>query len=167
MKEGKQIFEKVRVGRLRLRNRLVRSATWLGLAAPDGTLPEEAFATYRELAEGGVGAIEASGNSTSVAGVRPGRGEAYFLPFAARLARAVPVPVILVGGLRSRAAMQRVLDETDVALLSLSRPLLRDPDWPDRLRRGLSDASRCISCNRCYSTPGHRCVFRASDGGAR
>ena len=96
MKEGKQIFEEVRVGRLRLRNRLVRSATWLGLAAPDGTLPEEAFATYRELAEGGVGAIEVSGNGTSVAGVRPGRGEAYFLPFAARLAREVPVPVILV-----------------------------------------------------------------------
>lgn len=56
MKEGKQIFEEVRVGRLRLRNRLVRSATWLGLAAPDGTLPEEAFATYRELAEGGAAA---------------------------------------------------------------------------------------------------------------
>lgn len=50
--------------------------------------------------------------------------------------------------------MQRVLDETDVALLSLSRPLLREPDWPDRLRRGLSDASRCISCNRCYSASG-------------
>ena len=60
MKEGKQIFEEVRVGRLRLRNRLVRSATWLGLAAPDGTLPEEAFAPYRELAEGGVGASSSS-----------------------------------------------------------------------------------------------------------
>lgn len=134
---------------------------------PGGIEPPEALEIARLLAGAGIDAIEASGNGTSVTGVRPGRGEAYFLPFAARLAREVPVPVILVGGLRSRAAMQRVLDETDVALLSLSRPLLREPDWPDRLRRGVSDASPCISCNRCYSTPGHRCVFRTNGGGPR
>ena len=75
MKEGKQIFEEVRVGRLRLRNRLVRSATWLGLAAPDGTLPEEAFATYRELAEGGVGAMRFLDRGRPV--VIPGTGHTY------------------------------------------------------------------------------------------
>lgn len=132
-----------------------------------GLEPDESIAMCRLLAADGIDAIEASGNGTSVAGVRAGRGEAYFLPYAARLARKVPVPVALVGGLRSRAAMQSVLDETDIALLSLSRPLLREPDWPEALRRGLSDSSRCISCNRCYSTPGHRCVFRADRGGAR
>ena len=135
--------------------------------APGGLEPEESLALCRLLAADGIDAIETSGNGTSVAGVRPGRGEAYFLPFAARLAREVPVPVILVGGLRSRAVMQRVLDETDVALLSLSRPLLCEPDLPERFRRGDADASRCVSCNRCYSTPAHRCVFRLAKGVAR
>ncbi|MBR4250808.1 MAG: hypothetical protein IKQ15_00715 [Kiritimatiellae bacterium] len=51
MKTKKAIFEEVRAGGLRMRNRLVRSATWLGLAAPDGALPEEVFDVYRELAE--------------------------------------------------------------------------------------------------------------------
>ena len=134
---------------------------------PGGLEEEESIALCRLLAEDGIDAIEASGNGTSVAGVRAGCGEAYFLPFAARLAREVPVPVILVGGLRSREAMQGVLDGTDVELLSLSRPLLCEPDWPERLRRGESDASRCVSCNRCYSTPGHRCAFRPREEGAR
>lgn len=129
--------------------------------APGGIEPPEALEIARLLAAAGVDAIETSGNGTSVAGVRPGRGEAYFLSFATSLARAIAVPVILVGGLRSRATMQRILDETDIALLSLSRPLLREPDWPDRLRSGVSDASRCVSCNCCYSTSGHRCVFRS------
>ena len=113
MKEGKHIFEEVRVGRLRLRNRLVRSATWLGLAAPDGTLPEEAFATYRELAEGGVGAIEASGNGTSVAGVRPGRGEAYFLPFAAHDAFAGVALEVLHGEVADEFVIRPVAPRRD------------------------------------------------------
>ena len=134
---------------------------------PGGLEPDESLELCRLLSADGIDAIETSGNGTSVAGVRAGCGEAYFLPFAARLAREVSTPVILVGGLRSRAAMQRVLDETDVALLSLSRPLIREPDWPEALRRGLSDKSRCISCNRCYATFGHRCVFRTAGGGSR
>ena len=40
-----------------MKNRLFRSATWDGLACPDGTLNDEIYAIYRELAEGGIGAI--------------------------------------------------------------------------------------------------------------
>ena len=104
--------------------------------------------------------VEVSGNGTSVAGVRAGRGEAYFATFAERLAEEVDVPVILVGGLRSRETMQRVLDETGVELLSLSRPLLFDLAFPAKLAAGKVDASGCVSCNACYSTPEHRCRFR-------
>ena len=85
--------------------------------------------------------IEVSGNGTSVAGVCAGRGEAYFAPFARRLADEVHIPVLLVGGLRSREAMQRVLDETGIELLSLSRPLLFDPAFPAKLEAGELDAS--------------------------
>lgn len=53
----KKLFESVRLGNLTLKNRLIRSATWEGLALPDGGIPEETYGIYRELAEGGVGAI--------------------------------------------------------------------------------------------------------------
>ena len=51
------IFEPVQLKNLALKNRLVRSATWEGIAAKDGGIVENAYAIYRELAKGGVGAI--------------------------------------------------------------------------------------------------------------
>lgn len=125
-----------------------------------GLEEDEALEICRILADEGIDSIEVSGNGTSVAGIRPGYGEAYFAPFAARLASEVDVPIIVVGGLRSRETMQRILDETGIELLSLSRPLLFDPAFPRKLESGEVDASRCVSCNGCYSSFQHRCVFR-------
>ena len=70
------------------------------------------------------------------------------------------VPVILVGGLRSLDVMQKILDSTKIELLSLSRPLLRDLDFPNKLREGMCTESACVSCNACYGSHAHRCVFR-------
>ena len=53
----KKIFEAVELKNLTVRNRLVRSATWEGIANPDGSVTEEAYDIYSELAKGGVGAI--------------------------------------------------------------------------------------------------------------
>jgi len=53
----KKIFEPIECNHLKLRNRLVRSATWEGIARPDGSVTDEAFEIYENLAKGGVGAI--------------------------------------------------------------------------------------------------------------
>ena len=53
----KKIFEPVELHNLKLKNRLVRSATWEGAARPDGSMRTEAYSIYDELAKGGVGAI--------------------------------------------------------------------------------------------------------------
>ena len=53
----KRIFEPVKMNYIELSNRLVRSATWEGIANPDGSVTEEAYDIYAELAKGGVGAI--------------------------------------------------------------------------------------------------------------
>jgi len=42
---------------IELKNRLVRSATWEGIANPDGSVTKEAYDIYAELAKDGVGAI--------------------------------------------------------------------------------------------------------------
>ena len=53
----KKIFKPVNIGKLALKNRLVRSATWENLAADDGRMTEKLFNVYEELAKGGVGLI--------------------------------------------------------------------------------------------------------------
>ncbi|MBQ7733770.1 MAG: hypothetical protein IJT58_07105 [Synergistaceae bacterium] len=57
MKSVKKVFEEITIKNMKLRNRLVRSATWEGIADSDGTINDEAYNIYRELAQGGVGAI--------------------------------------------------------------------------------------------------------------
>ncbi|MBQ9552895.1 MAG: NADH:flavin oxidoreductase, partial [Clostridia bacterium] len=123
----------------------------------------ESLAICEVLAEAGIDSIEVSGNGTSVQGVRAGKSEGYFAPFATALAEKVNVPVICVGGWRSIGRMENVLNDTRIAFLSLSRPLLREPDWPNKLKSGESTVSKCVSCNACYTSPSHRCVFRKRD----
>ena len=36
----RRVFEPVKIGNLELKNRLVRSATWEGIAHPDGSMTE-------------------------------------------------------------------------------------------------------------------------------
>ncbi len=120
----------------------------------------ESLALCKLLAENGIDSIEVSGNGTSVSGIRAHVNEGYFLPFAARPAEEVDVPVMLVGGLRALDTMEAVLNRTKIELISLSRPLLCEPDLPRRMAADASVVSRCVSCNRCYSSDAHKCVIR-------
>ena len=104
--------------------------------------------------------IEVSGNGTSVGGIRPGVNEAYFKRFALALAEKADIPVILVGGHRSIDNMNIVLNEGKIAYLSLSRPLIREPDLINRWQNGECSPAKCVSCNMCYRTPAHKCIFR-------
>lgn len=52
-----ELFAPFPVGPLVLRNRLVRSATWLGLAGPGGEATEELVDRYGELSRGGAGLV--------------------------------------------------------------------------------------------------------------
>lgn len=53
----KNIFDPVKLKNLYMKNRLVRSATWEGIAEADRSITEETYEIYRELAAGGVGTI--------------------------------------------------------------------------------------------------------------
>ena len=120
---------------------------------------DESLELCKLLALCGIDSIEVSGNGTSVSGIRAHVNEGYFLPFAAKLADAVDVPVIVVGGFRTLDTMEAVLNQTKIELISLSRPLLCEPDLPKKMHADPKAVSRCVSCNRCYSSDAHRCVF--------
>jgi 2,4-dienoyl-CoA reductase-like NADH-dependent reductase (Old Yellow Enzyme family) len=62
----------------------------------------------------------------------------------------LPVPLILTGGHRNIEHMEKLIREGTVDFLSLSRPLICEPDLPERWLKGNgSDRSGCVSCNAC------------------
>ena len=115
------------------------------------------------LDEAGIDSIEISGNGTSVGGIRAHKNEAYFSPAAAEVAKAVHCPVFVVGGFRALDTMECVLNNTKLEAISLSRPLLREPDLPQKLQADEAYISKCVSCNACYSSPSHKCIFRGRE----
>jgi 2,4-dienoyl-CoA reductase-like NADH-dependent reductase (Old Yellow Enzyme family) len=86
--------------------------------------------------------------------------EAYFFEMAREVRAAVSVPLMLVGGLRRRATMERVLD-AGIELLAMARPFIRDPAFATTLRQ-MDAESSCVPCNRCVAAMYHaeqRCPF--------
>lgn len=128
-----------------------------------GMNESESLAICKLLDQAGIDSIEISGNGTSVGGIRPHVNEGYFATFASEVANEVSCPVIVVGGFRSLDTMEDILNKTKIELISLSRPLLREPDLPNKMNADSSVISKCVSCNACYSSPSHKCVFRGRD----
>ncbi|MEW6622435.1 MAG: NADH:flavin oxidoreductase [Bacillota bacterium] len=115
----------------------------------------------------GVCAIEVSGgtvmdtkNSLSRTGIINPKQEAYFGGAAQEIKKAVKIPIILVGGLRFRMVMDRILDDGVADMVSLSRPFVREPDLVRRILSGQQKVS-CISCNLCRDFSGIKCNYKA------
>jgi 2,4-dienoyl-CoA reductase-like NADH-dependent reductase (Old Yellow Enzyme family) len=126
--------------------------------ALDGGLAlDEGLGVVTALASWGIDGIEisggfAGGGSSSIrGGIRSEADEAYFRPLAHQAREVTPLPLILVGGFRSRSVMEDVLASGDADFVSLSRPLICEPDLPNRLRAGLQERSSCISANQCWA----------------
>jgi 2,4-dienoyl-CoA reductase-like NADH-dependent reductase (Old Yellow Enzyme family) len=86
--------------------------------------------------------------------------ELFFLEDALTIRAAVKLPLVLLGGVASRASMERAI-EAGFDFVALGRALIRDPDFTDKVRRGELEASDCDHCNRCVAEmagAGVRCV---------
>ncbi len=128
--------------------------------ADDGLCLDDGAEIIRRLPEMGIDAVEISGGIADSgafnigAGVEAGVNEATFRPWATRLRDAASLPVMLVGGMRSQAVMEDVLESGDADVISLCRPLICEPDLPLRLQKGIQDAAACVSKNRCWARKG-------------
>ncbi len=80
---------------------------------------------------------------------RPGR-DAYFRNWCSEVKSRVSTPVMMVGGLRSPALMEAVIRNGEADLVSLCRPLIREPDLIRCWEGDLDHKPACISCNRCF-----------------
>ena len=67
--------------------------------------------------------------------------EAYFLDYARDIKAAISLPVMVTGGFRTRAIMERALGEAATDLIGMARPFIIDPDFPKRLLAGSMQAA--------------------------
>jgi 2,4-dienoyl-CoA reductase-like NADH-dependent reductase (Old Yellow Enzyme family) len=70
---------------------------------------------------------------------------------------ALQIPVFGLGRLRTLAVMERAVGRGIIDLISLSRPLVREPDLIRRFQEGEAVRSECISCNKCLNPRGISC----------
>lgn len=123
----------------------------------DGLTLDDGFEIVCHLADWGIDGVEIScgiGGTSSRKDILRPEDEAYFLPQARRAREATDLPLILVGGMRSLAAMESILEEGTADFISMSRPLIREPDLPNQWREGRTEPAACISCNNCWPGPG-------------
>ena len=81
------------------------------------------------------------------------------------------VPVICPN-IHTPALARKIIAEGQVDMVSLSRSLIADPDWPNKVHNGREDQiQKCIRCNSCisnlYRLFGTRCVVNPSVGKER
>jgi thioredoxin reductase len=79
--------------------------------------------------------------------------EGWRLPYARRIRASIDVPVISVGQIRWPKTAEKAIADGDTDLIALGRPLLADPEWVNKARRGEEDDIRpCTSCNYCVTS---------------
>ena len=118
-----------------------------GLSAEEGTQ------IIAQLIAMGLDAVEISGGvkyQSIRKGIRKPEEEGYFLPLIEKARPETDLPILAVGGFRSRLVMERALLSGLADLISLCRPLICETNLPNALQTGAQEKSTCISANNCW-----------------
>ena len=117
---------------------------------------EEAMDVARALEAAGIDLLEVSGGnyeSPAMAGsgelreqqrASSRQREAYFLDYARRIRTVTGTPILLTGGMRSRAVMEDAIASGAVDVVGLARPMTHTPELPARLLDGTLDAAPAV-----------------------
>lgn len=74
--------------------------------------------------------------------------EGFNLAYARRFKQRLKIPVICVGGFRSRVAMEEAIETGGCDAVSAGRAFIADPYFYRHLRDGVG-GPRCVECNAC------------------
>jgi 2,4-dienoyl-CoA reductase (NADPH2) len=109
------------------------------------------------LVEAGVDAFHVSGGVIDrlttgiIAGSSYGWG--YNVPEAAAIKKITNVPVLVVGRIHDPELAEKILQAGQADIVVMGRPLLGDPELPNKAARGeLHRIRRCISCENCFDS---------------
>ncbi len=130
---------------------------------PEGLGLEEGKEIAKLLVDKGYCAIEPTGGGFEFVAkvkkpypsltVRTPEDENYFLPNVKKLEQIKKdCPLILMGGVRNPQTAEKILQENRVDFISMSRPLIYEPNLPNRWKIGDYSPPLCTSCNQCFST---------------
>jgi 2,4-dienoyl-CoA reductase-like NADH-dependent reductase (Old Yellow Enzyme family) len=125
---------------------------------PGGMTVDDMVESAALIAAAGADAIELSGGTSLSGDLGPLRTrsgipqdhEAYYQDAALKLKQRVKVRVILVGGIRTFDAAERLVADGYADYVALSRPLVCEPGLVARWESGDRTASLCRSDNRCF-----------------
>jgi 2,4-dienoyl-CoA reductase-like NADH-dependent reductase (Old Yellow Enzyme family) len=130
----------------------------------DGLTFNECKHICKMMEDAGITSIEISGGTILS---RTGEGavrkittetESYFMRYAAEIAEETEVPIICVGGHRDFYKLSNILNQSKIEYISLSRPLIREPELINRWATGDSSPAKCISCTKCFGIE-TECIF--------
>ncbi|WP_406662114.1 NADH:flavin oxidoreductase [Methanolobus sp. ZRKC3] len=117
------------------------------------------------LADNSVCAIEVSGGIAEAGeelfwtNINSADKEAYYKEYSKMIKEAVDIPIILVGGIRSRPVMEMLIEEGYADLVSICRPLICETDLVMKFKNGESEVAKCVSCNLCSDKTGIKCNY--------
>ncbi len=127
-----------------------------------GVTPDDVIKEAEILTKAGINAISISSGleywSTLMAPsyLTP---EGVIIPVAEKVKKAVSIPVIVAGKISPELAGKTV-GNGQADFIALGRPLLADPELPNKLRQGNSEyIFRCLYCNNCLRTSWRSCTI--------
>ncbi len=80
---------------------------------------------------------------------QPSFHEGYNLETTAKVKQSVSLPVINLGGMRSKKFMEESIERKMTDFISMARPLILEPDLPNKFKAGTSNKALCDNCNEC------------------
>lgn len=124
---------------------------------------EEGKKISKIIVETGFMAIEPSGGSAETLFgkgkrypslmIKKPEDENYFLPIVTELKPIIKkCSIFLMGGVRNPVTAEQFLRDKLIDFISMSRPLIYEPDLPNRWRNGDFSPPLCTNCNNCYLT---------------
>ena len=130
---------------------------------PEGLKLEEGVQFAKILSEIGFDAIEPSGGGGDAQilskkaypslVIKNSEDENYFLPHVKKIRQNINRgKILLMGGIKNPILAEKFLKEKTADFISMSRPLIYEPNLPNRWREGDHSPAKCISCNGCYMT---------------
>ncbi|MCB1844696.1 MAG: NADH:flavin oxidoreductase, partial [Halioglobus sp.] len=125
--------------------------------APGGRALDDTQRLAPELVAAGVSCFRVSGGiSDPLVTMMVGRseyGDAHNVAQAEAIRHVVDVPVMLVGRIHDPEVGERILAEGKADLIAMARPLLADPELPNKVMAGRPERiRRCISCEHCIDS---------------
>lgn len=102
----------------------------------------------------------------------PGSPPGPWVPLSKAVKEAVLIPVIAGGRINDPSFAEAILERDEADLIALGRPLIADPEFPQKAEKGRADAiRRCVGCGTCQRrdlatglTSEVRCLVNAEVG---